>query len=245
MDLDPGTSSGTTGTMCRTDTHPACDSGTTIGTTCSANENNNRSTTSAYFTESTTTSQTVGTIKSDPDTLDELLLRIPHFTHVSTPPNISGSTKPSSIKPSFVKLRKLNEADIQLWTMANTPTRSKAPSKVTQTTIPIKSKRAISSSVSRQSKKQTRCKQPLSKASSNKSSPVQTQTINKSMRCSTVPISLKPSSRITRAQKIRKGMKSPTFKITVHGLKHYKHQYSYKCMVNPCNRQFATVRDWN
>ena len=73
MDLDPGISSGTTSTTRRTDTHLACDSGTTIGTTCSANENNNRSTTSAYFTESTTTSQTVGTIKSDPDTLDELL----------------------------------------------------------------------------------------------------------------------------------------------------------------------------
>ena len=41
MDLDPGTSSGTTGTTCRTDTPPACDSGTTISTTCSANENNN------------------------------------------------------------------------------------------------------------------------------------------------------------------------------------------------------------
>ena len=40
-------------------------------------------------------------------------------------------------------------------------------------------------------------------------------------------------------------MKSPTFKITVHGLNHYKHRYSYKCVVNPCNRQFATVRDWN
>ena len=142
---------------------------------------------------------------------------------MSTPPNISGSTKPSLIKPSFVKLRKLNEADIQLWTMANTSTRSKVPLKVTQTAIPIKSKRAISASVSQQSKKQTRCKQPLSKASSNKSSPVQTRTTNKSTCCSTVPISLKPSSRITRAQKIRKGMKSPTFKITVHGLKRYKH----------------------
>ena len=128
---------------------------------------------------------------------------------MSTPPNISGSTEPSLIKPSFVKLRKLNEADIQLWTMANTPTRSKAPSKVTQTTIPIKSKRAISASVSRQSKKQTRHKQPLSKASSNKSSPVWTRTINKSMHCSTVPISPKPSSRITRAQKIRKGNEKP------------------------------------
>ena len=149
---DPGTNSGTTGSTRRTDTYLACDSGTTVGTTCSANENYNRSTTSTYLSESTTTSQTVGTIKSDPDTLAELLSQITHSTHVSTPPNISGPTKPSLIKPSFVKLRKLNEADIQLWTMANTSMRSKAPSKVTQMTIPIKSKRAISASVSWQSK---------------------------------------------------------------------------------------------
>ena len=60
-------SSGTTGITCKTVTHPAGDCGTTIGTTCSANENNNnRSTTS-------TTLRTIGTIKSDPDTLDKLL----------------------------------------------------------------------------------------------------------------------------------------------------------------------------
>ena len=40
-------------------------------------------------------------------------------------------------------------------------------------------------------------------------------------------------------------MKSTTFRITVHGFKCYKHRYSYKCVVNPCNRRFATVRDWN
>ena len=40
MDLDPGTSSGTTGITRKTDTHQAS-SGTTTGTTCSANENNN------------------------------------------------------------------------------------------------------------------------------------------------------------------------------------------------------------
>ena len=142
-----------------------------------------------------------------------------------------------------MKLRKLSKADIQLWTMANTSMRSKAPSKVTQISIPIKPRRAISASVSHNSKKQTRRKQPLCKTSSNKSSSVRTRTINKLTRCTTV--SPKPSSRITRAQKIQEGMKSPTFRITVHGLKHYKHRYSYKCVVNPCNRPFATVRDWN
>ena len=155
---------------------------------------------------------------------------------MSTPPNISGSAESSLIKPSLVKLRKLSKADIQLWTMANTSTRSKAPLKVTQIFIPIKPRRAISASVSHNPKKQTRHKEPLCKASSNKSSPVQTRTINKLMHCITAPVSLKPSSRITRAQKIREGIKSPTFRITVHGLKHYKHRYSYKCVVNPCNR---------
>ena len=59
--------SGTTGITCKTVTHLASDSDTTIGTTCSANENNNRS------TRSTTTLRTIGTIKSDTDTLDKLL----------------------------------------------------------------------------------------------------------------------------------------------------------------------------
>ena len=160
--------SGTTGITCKTVMHLASDSGTTIDTTCSANENNNRSITS------TTTLQTIGTIKSDSGTLDKLLSQSPHSTHVSTPPNTSGSAESSLIKPSLVKLRKLSKADIQLWTMENTSTRSKAPSKVSQIFIPIKPKRAISTSVSHNSKKQTRCKQPLCKASSNKSSPVQT-----------------------------------------------------------------------
>ena len=31
----------------------------------------------------------------------------------------------------------------------------------------------------------------------------------------------------------------------MQGLKRHKHRYSYKCVVNPCNRRFATVRDWN
>ena len=141
--------SGTTSITCKTVTHPAGDSGTTIGINCSANENNNRSTTS------TTTLLTIGIIKSDPDTLYKLLSRTSHSTHVSTPPNISGSAESSLIKPSLVKLRKLSKADIQLWTMANTSTRSKAPSKVTQIFIPIKPRRAISASVSHNYKKQT------------------------------------------------------------------------------------------
>ena len=127
--------------------------------------------------------------------------------------------------------------------MAKTSTRSKAPSKVTQTFIPVRPRKAVIASVSHKSTKQTRRKQPLCKTSSNKLSSVWFRTINKSTHCTTA--SPKPSSRITRAQKIQSGMKSPTFRISVHGLKRYKHRYSYKCVVNPCNRRFATVRDWN
>ena len=43
----------------------------------------------------------------------------------------------------------------------------------------------------------------------------------------------------------RSGLKSPTFRITVHGLKCFKHTYYYKCRVNPCNCSFSTVCDWN
>ena len=122
-----------------------------------------------------------------------------------------------------MNLRKLSKADIQLWTMAKTSTRSKAPSKVTQTFIPVRPRKAVIASVSHKSTKQTRCKQPLRKTSNNKLSSVRFRTINKSTHCTT----------------------ASTFRISVHGLKRYKHRYSYKCVVNPCNRQFATVRDWN
>ena len=66
----------------------------------------------------------------DPGTLDELLSQTPHSTHVSTLPDISMTVESSLIKPSSVKLRKLSKVDIQLWTMADTSTRPKAPSKV-------------------------------------------------------------------------------------------------------------------
>ena len=35
------------------------------------------------------------------------------------------------------------------------------------------------------------------------------------------------------------------FRITVRGLKRYKHRYHYKCVVIPCACRFSTVRDWN
>ena len=53
------------------------------------------------------------------------------------------------------------------------------------------------------------------------------------------------SSRRTRSQQICVGTKSPVFRITVHGLKRYKHRYHYKCIVIPCAHRFSTVRDWN
>ena len=84
------------------------------------------------------------------DTLDALLSRTSQSLHVST---LHDTTETSLIKPSLVKLRKLSKADIQLWTMAKTSTRSKAPSKVIQTSIPVKPRKAIIASVSHKSTK--------------------------------------------------------------------------------------------
>ena len=148
---------------------------------------------------------------------------------------LSDTTEPSFIKPSLVKLRKLSKTDIQLWTSTKASTKSKDLLNVTQTFIPIKPRKTVIASASYKPIKQTRCKQPLHRTSSNKLASVRFRTTNKFMRCKTA--SPKPSSRTTRAQKIqRSGTKSPTFKISVQGLKCYKHRYSYKCMVNPCNR---------
>ena len=148
---------------------------------------------------------------------------------------LSDTSKSSLIKPSSVKLRKLSKTDIQLWTSTKTFTKSKDPLNATQTFIPIKSKKTAIASASHKPLKQTRRKQPLRRTSINKSESVRFRTTNKFTHCKTA--SPKPSSRTTRAQKIqRSGTKSPTFKISAQGLKCYKHQYSYKCMVNLCNR---------
>ena len=186
----------------------------------------------------TPVSRVIGTIKSDLDTLAILLSRTPQSIHVST---LSDTSKPSLIKPSLVKLRKLSKTDIQLWTSTKTLTKSKDP--LNATFLPIKTKKTAIASASHKPLNQTRRKL-LHGTSSNKLASVRFRTINKFTRCKTA--SPKPSSRTTRAQKIQhSGTKSPTFKISVQGLKRYKHRYSYKCMVNPCNRRFATVRDWN
>ena len=61
------------------------------------------------------------------------------------------------------------------------------------------------------------------------------------------PMSASPklSSRVTHSQKIQNGLKSPTFRITIHGLKCFKHKYYYKRGVNPCSHMFSMVCDWN
>ena len=53
------------------------------------------------------------------------------------------------------------------------------------------------------------------------------------------------SSRRPRSQQICVGAKSPVFRITVHGLKRYKHRYHYKCIVISCACRFSMVRDCN
>ena len=135
---------------------------------------------------------------------------------------LSDTSKSSLIKPSSVKLRKLSKTDIQLWTSTKTFTKSKDPLHATQTFIPIKSKKTAIASTSHKPLNQTRHKQPLCRTSINKLASVWFRTINKFTCCKTA--SPKPSSRTTRAQKIQQsGTKSPTFKISVQGLKCYKH----------------------
>ena len=211
-----------------------------VNTACSANKNSQN-------ISSSQTLQTIGTIKLDPDTLDVLLSQTHQSIQVSTP---CDTIETSLIKPSSVKLRRLSKTAIKLWTTSKPSTESRAPLNITQTFSPIKPRKVSSTSVSNKTVKQTRLKQSLRKTSSTSSSYAgpsvpseRSRTISKSTRCTTAAPKL--SSRITRAQKIRAGMKSLVLKISVHGLKTYKHRYSFKCVVNPCNRRFATVRDWN
>ena len=214
--------------------------GTTTGTTSTSNGTTTRSATKntsiPASPEPDIIIQTLGTIKSDPDTLDKLLARTSNQKQVSNPVNIHRLTESNVIKPSYVRLRKLNKADIQLWRkvgkskvddlLKERPMLANVNPDGTRNTRGISSHRqALSTSL------KLKLKSPFKKTDKRKAK----------IR----PISPKPSSRTTRAQKICKGMKSPTFRITVHGLKCFKHRYSYKCMVNPCNRCFATVRDWN
>ena len=195
-----------------------------VNTAGSANKNSQN-------TSSSQTLQTIGTIKLDPDTLDVLLSQTHQSIQVSI---LRDTTDTSLIKPLSVKLRRLSKTAIKLWTTSKPSTETRAPLNVTQTFIPIKPRKVSSASVTNKTIKQTMPKQSLHKTSSSKLPSEWSRTISKPTHCTTA--SPKPSSRITRAQKIRSGMKSPVLKLSVHGLKTYKHRYSFKCVVNPCNR---------
>ena len=195
-----------------------------INTAGSANKNGR--------TTSPSQLQVVGTIKSDPDTLDALLSQDSESTRMST--SMSDS---NLIKPSLVKLRRLSENSIKLWTTPKPSTSHRVQLNTVQTFIPVKPMKTSSKSVLTGSGKHTRCKNPASNMLSGRS-----KSYYKPKR--RMPSSPVPSSRVTRTQKIRAGMKSPVLKL-VQGLKTYKHRYNFKCVVNPCNRRFATVRDWN
>ena len=195
-----------------------------INTAGSANKNSQN-------ISSSQTLQTIGTIKSDPDTLDVLLLQSFQSTQVSTS---CDTIETNLIKTSLIKLRRLSKTAIKLWTTPKPSTDCRASLNTTQTFIPIKPRKVSSTSVSNRTEKQSRLKQSLHKTSSNKLPSGRSRSLCKSTRCTTSSPEL--SSRITRAQKIRAGMKSPVLKSSVHGLKTYKHRYSFKCVVNPCNR---------
>ena len=180
-----------------------------INTAGSANKNSQN-------TSSSQTLQTIGTIKSDPDTLDALLAQSSQSTRVSTS---CDTIETNLIKPSSVKLRRLSKTAIKLWTTLKPSTDCRVPLNTTQTFIPIKPRKVSSTSVLNRTEKQS-LKQLSGKVPSGRS-----KSLCKSTHCTTS--SPKLSSRITRAQKIRVGMKSPVLKSLMHGLKTYKHRYSF------------------
>ena len=179
---NPGNAHGTTCITRRVDKPPAHASstptGTSTGTTstgttvCSATKN---TTTPVLPNEPDIIIQTVGTIKSDPDTLDELLSRTSNYIQVSNPMNIHRLTESNVIKSSYVKLRKLNEADIQLWRKAGTSS-EKVTSKVPSI---ISTKITADPGATRQTGGKSRRKQTLSKSSKSKSLPKKTLVTDK------------------------------------------------------------------
>ena len=129
-----------------------------VNTAGSANKNSQN-------ISSSQTLQTIGTIKSDPDTLDVLLSQTHQSIQVSTP---CDTIETSLMKPSSVKLRRLSKTAIKLWTTSKPSTESRAPRNITQTFIPIKPRKVSSTSVSNKTIKQTRLKQSLHKTLSSK-----------------------------------------------------------------------------
>ena len=196
---------------------------------------------------------TVGTVKSDPDTMTEFLSSSADIipAHVSLKQEsitdtitmlhvlLSGTT----LKPAMIKLHKLTDIDIDLWTMPKVSAPQKGPLKPfrvildkcdtstsEEATLSIKHIRGKSKKKAKpKSVNNSRNVKPKGRGGSNR------------------PKSASPrlSSRVTCSQKIRSGLKSPAFRITVHGLKCFKHKYYYKCEVNPCSHRFSTVYDWN
>ena len=188
---------------------------------------------------------TVGTIKSDPDTLANLVSSSTSVANMAVRAKYSSSDvkhnlvlpEGNMIKPSIVKLCKFSDIDIDLWTSKKTAIPAGEPLKPTQIwpEKDVINNNITESLVLKQSRHKLTSKR---KHITNKSK-------GKNKHHKVIASLPRLNSRVTRSQKIRRGLNNPMFKVTVHGLKCFKHQYNYKCAVNPCNRHFSTVHDWN
>ena len=137
---------------CNTSTTPAH----SINTAGSANKNGQ--------TTSLSQLQLIGTIKSDPNTLDALLSQDSQSTRVST-----SMSDLNLIKPSSVKLRRLSKNSIKLWTTPKPSTSYRVQLNTMQTFIPVKSGKTSSTSALTGTGKHTRRKQPVSNMLSGRS----------------------------------------------------------------------------
>ena len=102
--------------------------------------------------------QPIGTIKSDPDTLDALLSQGPQSTQVST-----SMSDINLIKPLSVKLRRFSKDTIKLWTTPKPSTSYRVQLNPMQTFIPVKSGKTSNTSALTGTGKQSKRKQPGSK----------------------------------------------------------------------------------
>ena len=134
-----------------------CDTITTsvdsINTVGSANKNGQATSLSQL--------QPIGTIKSDPNTLDALLSQGPQSTRVST-----SMSDINLIKPLSVKLRRLSKDTIKLWTTPKPFTSYRVQLNSMQTFIPVKSGKTSNTSALTGTGKQSKRKQPGSNKSS-------------------------------------------------------------------------------
>ena len=194
-----------------------------------------------FTDEPPTSAAEVVTVKSDPDTIAEFLSSSADTIPIHVLPkrengaDIDNTThvllSSTTLKPASVWLCKLTDTDIDLWTMPKPCEPEKGPLKTMQVVLDkqdVSTSDETTLSIKQGSGKPKKSKKLKSVSRDTSTKPKGTQGPNR-------PTSASPklSSRVTDSQKIRSGLKSPIFRITMHGLKCFKHRYYHKCGVNP------------